>query len=103
MNKTAIHNIAIAILTLPVFILSVFKPIVKVFSKLSKIFYSQWKRTEFKTCPRNVIIEYKIEVGAVQCDDRQTLHDYSSSRIALISIVFSSAVPTETRRFRGRP
>ena len=63
MNKTAIHNIAIAILTLPVFILSVFKPIVKVFSKLSKIFYSQWKRTEFKTCPRNVIIEYKIEVG----------------------------------------
>lgn len=28
MNKTAIHNIAIAILTLPVFILSVFKPIV---------------------------------------------------------------------------
>ena len=34
MNKTAIHNIAIAILTLPVFILSVFKPIVKVFSKL---------------------------------------------------------------------
>lgn len=26
MNKTAIHNIAIAILTLPVFILSVFKP-----------------------------------------------------------------------------
>lgn len=36
MNKTAIHNIAIAILTLPVFILSVFKPIVKVFSKLSK-------------------------------------------------------------------
>ena len=41
--------------------------------------------------------------GAVQCDDRQTLHDYSSSRIALISIVFSSAVPTETRRFRGRP
>ena len=36
MNKTAIHNIAIAILTLPVFILSVFKPIVKVFSKLQK-------------------------------------------------------------------
>lgn len=65
MNKTAIHNIAIAILTLPVFILSVFKPIVKVFSKLSKIFYSQWKRTEFKTCPRNVIIEYKIEVGGI--------------------------------------
>ena len=45
MNKTAIHNIAIAILTLPVFILSVFKPIVKVFSKLSKIFYSQWNNS----------------------------------------------------------
>ena len=48
MNKTAIHNIAIAILTLPVFILSVFKPIVKVFSKLSKIFYSQWNNTSVK-------------------------------------------------------
>ena len=74
MNKTAIHNIAIAILTLPVFILSVFKPIVKVFSKLSKIFYSQWKRTEFKTCPRNVIIEYKIEVGEGVQHASETLH-----------------------------
>ena len=52
MNKTAIHNIAIAILTLPVFILSVFKPIVKVFSKLSKIFYSQWK-SKVHPCSRH--------------------------------------------------
>ena len=83
MNKTAIHNIAIAILTLPVFILSVFKPIVKVFSKLSKIFYPQGKRTEFKTCPRNVIIEYKIEVGGGEEDSYREARRNGKRRNAL--------------------
>lgn len=62
MNKTVIHNTAIAILVLPVLILSIFKPVIWVLSMLSAIFYSQWRRTAFKTCPRNVLIGYKLEV-----------------------------------------
>lgn len=65
MKRTFVHNVMIAAVTLPVLILSVFKPVVNGFSKLSMVFYSQWKRMSFKACPVNVKIEYKLElVGA---------------------------------------
>ena len=63
MNKTAIHNIAIAILTLPVFILSVFKPIVKVFSKLQNILFPMEENGIQNLSSQRNNLNIKIEVG----------------------------------------